>query len=211
MGAGGVAAAVHGCQDPGAGSAGVRNLLAVPISFVSEHIETLEEIDMEYRELALESGIQVNHKFKSITLHPGGDDMVLRAPALESGIQVRSAAAVPSSMISSMMFGKGGGKYATCSSNVQQCGLLGLRERGKSKASGAAQACWPLTLPPCVVMTRRQRFAANFAALSWCPNWRRDWRVPCPHAELQGWPVQLCRLVTYDLAAMCRTGGGFPR
>lgn len=26
-------------------------------SFVSEHIETLEEIDMEYRELALESGI----------------------------------------------------------------------------------------------------------------------------------------------------------
>lgn len=28
---------------------GVRSLLAVPISFVSEHIETLEEIDMEYR------------------------------------------------------------------------------------------------------------------------------------------------------------------
>lgn len=27
-------------------------------SFVSEHIETLEEIDMEYKELALESGIQ---------------------------------------------------------------------------------------------------------------------------------------------------------
>lgn len=26
-------------------------------SFVSEHIETLEEIDMEYKELALESGI----------------------------------------------------------------------------------------------------------------------------------------------------------
>jgi ferrochelatase len=29
----------------------------VPISFVSEHIETLEEIDMEYRELAEESGV----------------------------------------------------------------------------------------------------------------------------------------------------------
>ena len=39
------------------GAAGVRGLLAVPISFVSEHIETLEEIDMEYRELAHESGI----------------------------------------------------------------------------------------------------------------------------------------------------------
>ncbi|XP_058735319.1 uncharacterized protein LOC131607320 isoform X2 [Vicia villosa] len=35
---------------------GVKSLLAVPISFVSEHIETLEEIDVEYKELALESG-----------------------------------------------------------------------------------------------------------------------------------------------------------
>jgi ferrochelatase len=40
------------------GQKGVQSLLAVPVSFVSEHIETLEEIDMEYRELALESGIQ---------------------------------------------------------------------------------------------------------------------------------------------------------
>eukprot|EP00890_Picochlorum_soloecismus_P002560 jgi/Picsp_1/3304/NSC_06143-R1_ferrochelatase ii len=37
---------------------GVRSLLAVPISFVSEHIETLEEIDVEYRELAEEEGIK---------------------------------------------------------------------------------------------------------------------------------------------------------
>ncbi|KAJ1442053.1 ferrochelatase-domain-containing protein [Ochromonadaceae sp. CCMP2298] len=35
----------------------VKNLIVVPVSFVSEHIETLEEIDMEYRELALEAGI----------------------------------------------------------------------------------------------------------------------------------------------------------
>nr|GMD20432.1 ferrochelatase-2, chloroplastic [Ipomoea batatas] len=40
------------------GRKGVKSLLAVPISFVSEHIETLEEIDVEYKELALESGIQ---------------------------------------------------------------------------------------------------------------------------------------------------------
>ncbi|KAM1550329.1 hypothetical protein PS1_043137 [Malus domestica] len=40
------------------GQKGVKSLLAVPVSFVSEHIETLEEIDMEYRELALESGIE---------------------------------------------------------------------------------------------------------------------------------------------------------
>lgn len=41
------------------GASGVKQLLAVPISFVSEHIETLEEIDMEYRELAIESGVKV--------------------------------------------------------------------------------------------------------------------------------------------------------
>uniref|UniRef100_A0A0D3E1B0 Uncharacterized protein n=1 Tax=Brassica oleracea var. oleracea TaxID=109376 RepID=A0A0D3E1B0_BRAOL len=39
------------------GKDGVKSLLAVPFC-ESEHIETLEEIDMEYRELALESGIE---------------------------------------------------------------------------------------------------------------------------------------------------------
>ncbi|KAK8348782.1 hypothetical protein V6Z11_A06G102200 [Gossypium hirsutum] len=37
------------------GQKGVKSLLVVPIS---EHIETLEEIDMEYKHLALESGIK---------------------------------------------------------------------------------------------------------------------------------------------------------
>lgn len=32
-------------------------MVVVPISFVSEHIETLEEIDMEFKESALEAGI----------------------------------------------------------------------------------------------------------------------------------------------------------
>ncbi|KAJ0079262.1 hypothetical protein Patl1_24287 [Pistacia atlantica] len=40
------------------GQRGVKSLLVIPVRFVSEQIETLEEIDMEYRELALESGIQ---------------------------------------------------------------------------------------------------------------------------------------------------------
>lgn len=39
------------------GADGVKNLVVVPISFVSEHIETLEEIDIEYRELAEENGV----------------------------------------------------------------------------------------------------------------------------------------------------------
>ncbi|NET32745.1 MAG: ferrochelatase [Cyanothece sp. SIO1E1] len=37
---------------------GVKELVVVPISFVSEHIETLEEIDMEYREIAEAAGIE---------------------------------------------------------------------------------------------------------------------------------------------------------
>ena len=39
------------------GKSGVKNLVVVPVSFVSEHIETLEEIDVEYRELAEEHGV----------------------------------------------------------------------------------------------------------------------------------------------------------
>ena len=35
----------------------MKNLVVVPISFVSEHIETLEEIDIEYCELLHETGI----------------------------------------------------------------------------------------------------------------------------------------------------------
>lgn len=35
----------------------VKNLVVIPISFVSEHIETLEEIDQEYQEIAHEKGI----------------------------------------------------------------------------------------------------------------------------------------------------------
>lgn len=42
---------------PQLGADGVKNLVVVPISFVSEHIETLEEIDIEYRELAEENGV----------------------------------------------------------------------------------------------------------------------------------------------------------
>ena len=33
-------------------------MVVVPISFVSEHIETLEEIDMEYREIAEAAGVE---------------------------------------------------------------------------------------------------------------------------------------------------------
>ena len=49
---------------------GVKELVVVPISFVSEHIETLEEIDMEYRELAEEAGIEKFNRVPALNTHP---------------------------------------------------------------------------------------------------------------------------------------------
>ncbi|MFH1700140.1 MAG: ferrochelatase [Candidatus Zixiibacteriota bacterium] len=39
------------------GNDGVKNLVVVPVSFVSDHIETLHEIDIELKAIAAESGI----------------------------------------------------------------------------------------------------------------------------------------------------------
>jgi ferrochelatase len=41
------------------GAEGCTNILMVPISFVSDHVETLVEINIEYRELAAECGIRL--------------------------------------------------------------------------------------------------------------------------------------------------------
>jgi protoporphyrin/coproporphyrin ferrochelatase len=49
---------------------GVKDLVVVPISFVSEHIETLQEIDIEYREIAEESGIPGFHRVPALNTHP---------------------------------------------------------------------------------------------------------------------------------------------
>lgn len=86
------------------GETRARNLIVVPVSFVSEHIETLEEIDMEYRELAEESGVL--HWKRAPALNTDGifiedmADMVLealRSPALS----VSEAAARHSDVIES--------------------------------------------------------------------------------------------------------------
>ena len=52
------------------GEAKVEELVVVPISFVSEHIETLEEIDVEYRELAEEAGIHNFLRVPALDTHP---------------------------------------------------------------------------------------------------------------------------------------------
>ncbi|MDP8962801.1 MAG: ferrochelatase [Cyanobacteriota bacterium] len=52
------------------GAQGVADLLVVPISFVSEHIETLQEVDIEYRELAEEAGIHNFQRVPALNTHP---------------------------------------------------------------------------------------------------------------------------------------------
>jgi ferrochelatase len=52
------------------GEKGVKDLLVVPISFVSEHIETLQEIDIEYREVAEEAGITNFQRVPALNTHP---------------------------------------------------------------------------------------------------------------------------------------------
>jgi len=55
---------------------GVQELVVVPISFVSEHIETLQEIDIEYREVAEEAGVEGFHRVPALNTHSGFiDDM----------------------------------------------------------------------------------------------------------------------------------------
>ncbi len=55
---------------PSLAAQGVKDLLVVPISFVSEHIETLQEIDIEYRELAEKSGIHNFRRVPALNTHP---------------------------------------------------------------------------------------------------------------------------------------------
>ncbi|WP_231378244.1 ferrochelatase [Desulfurobacterium sp. TC5-1] len=54
------------------GKEGIKELVVFPISFISEHIETLFELDVEYREVAEKAGIEkyirvpLNHRDKDL-------------------------------------------------------------------------------------------------------------------------------------------------
>jgi len=48
---------------------GARSILMVPISFVSDHVETLYEIDIQYREQAKELGMRLE-RTGSLNTHP---------------------------------------------------------------------------------------------------------------------------------------------
>jgi len=48
---------------------GAKNILVVPISFVSDHVETLYEIDILYKNVAQELGITLK-RVNSLNIHP---------------------------------------------------------------------------------------------------------------------------------------------
>ncbi len=52
------------------GRKGVTNVLVIPVSFVSDHIETLQEIDIAYRHLAIASGIREFRRSATPNLFP---------------------------------------------------------------------------------------------------------------------------------------------
>ncbi|MGM0575612.1 MAG: ferrochelatase [Myxococcota bacterium] len=52
-------------------AAGTKSVLVVPVSFVGDHIETLYEIGVQYRELAESEGIEWFGVARGIDVHPG--------------------------------------------------------------------------------------------------------------------------------------------
>lgn len=52
------------------GAGGVRDLLVVPLSFVSDHIETLYEVDLLFRDTARKAGIAGYYRPEALNTHP---------------------------------------------------------------------------------------------------------------------------------------------
>jgi ferrochelatase len=73
---------------PRLGAEGCRNVLVVPVSFVSDHIETLHEIGIEVREEARQAGIE---RFE---LMPGLNDTPPFIVALAELVQAQVSASV---------------------------------------------------------------------------------------------------------------------
>ena len=63
------------------GKSNIEELVVVPISFVGEHIETLQEIDIEYKEIAEKAGITNFRRVKALDTNPtfikGLNDLVI--------------------------------------------------------------------------------------------------------------------------------------
>jgi protoporphyrin/coproporphyrin ferrochelatase len=76
-----------------AGSEGVP-LVVAPISFVSEHSETLVELDIDYRDLAERNGVPAYHRVATVGTAPGfiaALANLIRGAGSTSGLAARSA------------------------------------------------------------------------------------------------------------------------
>ena len=51
-------------------SRGIKNILVFPLSFVSEHLETLYELDLKYKQLAQELEIDQYERADTVQDHP---------------------------------------------------------------------------------------------------------------------------------------------
>ena len=52
------------------GKGGDKSVLVVPVSFVSEHIETLYELDILYQKVAMDAGIEEYRRVPALNCHP---------------------------------------------------------------------------------------------------------------------------------------------
>jgi len=52
------------------GKQGIKRVLAIPVSFVSDHLETLQEMDIQYSSLAIKFGIKEFRRVESLNLDP---------------------------------------------------------------------------------------------------------------------------------------------
>ncbi len=80
------------------GKSGVKELVVVPISFVSEHIETLQEIDIEYKEIANRNGISNFRRVPALDTYPsfiGGLADLVSSCLDGEGISLEEASELP--------------------------------------------------------------------------------------------------------------------
>jgi ferrochelatase len=79
------------------GHEGVKEMLVVPISFVTEHIETLHEINIEARAEAAKLGIERFRMMPAVGDSPlfidALKDLVLEAIGLQAAVPVAQASA----------------------------------------------------------------------------------------------------------------------
>jgi len=80
----------------------VKEVLVVPISFVTEHIETLHEINIEAREEATKLGIEAFRMMPAVGDSPlfiaALKDLVLRAVGIDAGEPTGRLSTVASKM-----------------------------------------------------------------------------------------------------------------